>query len=197
MFQVLATVYSGAMKIGVHVSSGIKVFSRNMPRSAVAGSYGNSFFSFLKELPYCSPLWLYQFTCPLIVQEGSLFTTHSPEIIFCRIFDDGYPDWCEVIPHCGSDVHFSNSQVDHLFMCMVTICMSSLEKCLFKSPHFFGLSFIFFSLSLLLILAYKSCFYILETNVLKTNEICNFVQEAVIKNIAQEKKCQKKGKMIL
>ena len=105
MFQVLATVYSGAMKIGVHVSSGIKVFSRNMPRSAVAGSYGNSFFSFLKELPYCSPLWLYQFTCPLIVQEGSLFTTHSPEIIFCRIFDDGYPDWCEVIPHCGSDVH--------------------------------------------------------------------------------------------
>ena len=93
---------------GVHVPFGNKVFSRNMHKRGVAMSYGN-FILLLKELPYCSPYWLYQFTCPLKVQEGSLFSTLSPWIIFCRIFDDSYSDWCEVIPHCSFDLHFSNN----------------------------------------------------------------------------------------
>ena len=27
----------------------------------------------------------------------------------CRFFEDGYSDWCEVIPHCSFDLHFSNN----------------------------------------------------------------------------------------
>ena len=40
--------------------------------------------------------------------EGSLFSTPPPAFIVCRFFDDGHSNWCEVVPHCGFDLHFSN-----------------------------------------------------------------------------------------
>ena len=47
-FHVLAVVNSAAVNIGVHVSFQIRVFlfSRNIPRSGIAGSYGSAIFSF-------------------------------------------------------------------------------------------------------------------------------------------------------
>ena len=48
-FHDLAIVNSAAMNIVVHVSLWIMVFSGYMPSSGIAGSYGNSIFSFLKQ----------------------------------------------------------------------------------------------------------------------------------------------------
>ena len=64
------------------------------------------------------------------MQEVDLFSMSSPAFIVCRFFVDSHSDWCEVIHYCSFDLHFSNNECEQLFMCLLAICVSSLEKCL-------------------------------------------------------------------
>ena len=51
------------------------------------------FLKFFEHPLHCFPYWLDQFTVPLIVNKGFLFSTSTPVFVISCLFDDGHKNW--------------------------------------------------------------------------------------------------------
>ena len=135
-FHVLAIVNSVTMTTGVRVSFWIIVFFRYMPRTGIAGSHDNSMFSFWGTSILFSVLAV-SIYIPANSVGGFPFNPcphqHIP-FVDCEVTAILTSVWWSTVVTLISLII---SDVEHSFMCWLPICISSLEKRLFRSSAHF------------------------------------------------------------
>ena len=109
-----------------------------MPSNGIAGSNEISISRSLRHRHTvfhngCTHLHSYQ-QCKSV----SISPHPLQHLLSSDFFNDHHSNWCEMVSHCGFDLHFSKDQWWWtFFICLLAWYMSSFVKCLFISfVHF-------------------------------------------------------------
>ena len=131
----------------------IIVLSRYMLQSEIAGLYGNPIFSFLRNSALlsimASPTYI-----PTSSVGGSLFL-HTLPICHLMMAILTHVRWYNIVILTCISLLINDTK--HFFMCLLAICMSTLEKCLLSLLPIYWLGCLLF-----LLLSCMSYLYILE-----------------------------------
>ena len=86
------------------------IFSKYIPRSGIAKSTAVLFLAFWETSILFSIVATLTYIPTSSVHE-SLFSTSAPTFATYGLFDDSSSDGCEVMPHCGFALHFSDDSL--------------------------------------------------------------------------------------
>ena len=138
-------------------------FYGQIPKSGVSGSLMlNSLRNF--QTVSQSVYTLYHFTFPPAVSESSHFSTSLLTLGMVSLVSHSNRHVVLYLIVVLISISLITYDVEHLFVCLLAICVSSLIKCLFES----------FACFFFLLLSFESSLYILNTSVFLSNILLGF-----------------------